>query len=186
MRLPDQPCRQQSEDISLLAASALPPAERDAVEQHLAICPACREYFAQIKAVTTPLAAWAKSLPQVEPSQAAQHRWIRAIRTADQTTPADGISPVQILWQKLILPSRRTWAGLATAWVLLLAINLVLRDQSPVTDGKPVTMAAMKSYGEQQKLLNELFAGRSPSVDIDRPKNYSPKPRTETFQSFTA
>ncbi|HSY17364.1 MAG TPA: zf-HC2 domain-containing protein [Candidatus Acidoferrales bacterium] len=186
MSLFDQPCRQHRRDVSLLAAGALPPAERDAVAQHLSACPACREYFAQIKAVTTPLAAWTERLPQVEPSLAAQQRWLRAIRAADQPAPVHGVSPFQVLWQKLILPSRRTWAGLATVWVLLIAINIVLRGQSSATAGKPVTLAAMISYGDQQKLLNELFADRSPTVDADRPKNYSPKPRTEKAQFFTA
>ena len=202
----DQPCHQHRQEISLLAAGALPPAERDAVAQHLSACPACREYFAQIKAVTTPLAAWAERPPQVEPSQAAQQRWARAIRAADQPAPVHGSGTravlrewthkllpthprttlIQVLWQKLILPSRRTWAGLATVWVLLIAVNMVLRGQSPATGGKPITMAAMVSYGEQQKFLKELFADRSPSVDADRPKTYSTKPRTEKFQFINA
>jgi anti-sigma factor RsiW len=190
MRPFDQSCRRYRQDISLLAAGTLPPAERHAVEQHLATCPACQEYLVQIKAVTTPLAAWAESLPQVEPTPAAQQRWATAIQaTARPATllPSRRMPFHQILWQKLILPSRLTWAGLATAWVLLIAVNMMLRDQSPATaDGKPITMAAMISYGEQQKLLKELFADRSPSTDADRPKNYSPKPRTEKFQYFTA
>ena len=178
----DQPGCPHRQDVSLLAAGALPLGERATVEQHLSACPACHVYFAQIKAVTKPLAAWAESLPPVEPSQVAQQRWARAIQVADQPALVHGMSPFQILWQKLILPSHRTWAGLATVWVVLIAFNLVLRDHSPVTSGaKPLTVSAMASYGEQQKLLNEMFADRSHSVDADRPKNYSPKPRTEKF-----
>ncbi|MDR3458052.1 MAG: zf-HC2 domain-containing protein [Verrucomicrobiae bacterium] len=206
MRLFDQPCRRHRWDVSLLAAGALPPAERDAVEQHLSACPACREYLMQIKAVTKPLAAWAECLPQVEPSPATQQRWARAIEVADKPTPVHGAglragllewkhrlwltrhrTPLhQILWQKLILPSRRTWAGLVMVWVLIIAAHMAQREHSPAADVKPITAAAMMNYGDQQKLLNELFADRSLPGDADRPKNYSSKPRTEKFQFLNA
>src|SRR5690348_4846515 len=134
MRLFDQSCRQHRQAISLLAAGALPLAEQDTVAQHLSTCPACREYFAQIKAVTTPLATWAGCQPQVEPTPAAQQRWTLAIQAANQSTPpiAQVSSPItiQTLWQKLIQPNRHAWAGLAAVWVLLIGINMALHDQS--------------------------------------------------------
>jgi hypothetical protein len=111
---------------------------------------------------------------------------IAAVTGAQQPRPAVRTNLFQMLWRELILPSRRTWAGLATVWVLLIAVNLVLRDQSPATGAKPVTIAAMINYGEQQKFLNELFADRSPAIDADRPKVFSPKPRTEAFRFLTA
>ncbi|HEV2694217.1 MAG TPA: zf-HC2 domain-containing protein [Verrucomicrobiae bacterium] len=186
MKPHDQPCRQHRQDVSLLAAGALSSAEQAVVQKHLSSCPACQEYFVQIKAVTMPLAAWVERLPQVGPSQAAQQRWTKAIRAAGQSASVHKTSPFQLLWQKLILPNRHTWASLATVWILLVAFNLALRNQSPASDIKPMTASAVASYGEQQKLLNEMFADRSPAVDADRPKNYSPKPRTEKFRFATA
>ena len=191
MKLFDHPCRRHRQDLALLASGALPPGEQDSVAQHLSACPACREYLAQINAVILPLATWAERLPQVEPSLAAQQRWAGAIQAADQSTPVHGSRlarhqpPLsQVLWQKLILPSRHAWAGLAAVWLLLVGVNVALRNDSPAPGGKPVTASAMIDYGDQQKLLNELFADRSLPVEADRPRVFSPKPRTEKNESI--
>ena len=84
-----------------------------------------------------------------------------------------------LLWRELIFPSRRTWAGIAAAWVLILVVNFSLRD--PAQPGSVIKVAApaMMSFQEQQKLLNELLADRSVPMDTDRPKTFSPRPRSE-------
>ncbi len=90
----------------------------------------------------------------------------------------------QTLWQELFLPSRRLWSGLATVWLLILAINLAQREPSP--DGKMIASApTMMSLREQQRWMNELFADRSAPVEAAPPKTFSPKPRTENYQAFT-
>lgn len=87
-----------------------------------------------------------------------------------------------LFWRKLILPSRRTWAGLAAVWLILLAINLAQHEPTPV--GQAPAAPAMMSFREQQRLMNELFADRSlPAAETDRPKPFSPRPRTETYQT---
>jgi hypothetical protein len=83
-----------------------------------------------------------------------------------------------LLWRELIFPSRRTWAGLAAAWVLILAVNFSLRDPGQGGAAKTTT-PEMMSFQEQQKLLNELLADRSLPIDTDRPKTFSPRPRSE-------
>jgi hypothetical protein len=40
------------------------------------------------------------------------------------------------------------------------------------------TAQLMMTFGDQQKLLNELFANRSFAVDAEQPRIYLPKPRT--------
>lgn len=80
-------------------------------------------------------------------------------------------------WRELILPSRRIWAGLAAVWMAIFAINAAQRDASPVVNVSAAPV--MMSIGEQQRMLNELFADRSLPSDVDRPKLFSPKPRTE-------
>ena len=84
-----------------------------------------------------------------------------------------------LLWRELIFPSRRTWAGIAAAWALILVVNFSLRD--PAQPGSPTKVSAteMMSFQEQQKLLNELLADRSVPMDTDRPKTFSPRPRSE-------
>jgi hypothetical protein len=85
------------------------------------------------------------------------------------------------LWQELFLPSRRVWSGLAAVWVLILVINFAERDPAPA--GKATAAPVMMNLAEQQRLLNELFADRTPAADADREKTFLPKPRTEKFQT---
>jgi len=84
-----------------------------------------------------------------------------------------------LLWRELIVPSRRTWAGLAAAWVLILVVNFSLRDPAQPGNAAKVSAPEMMSFQEQQKLLNELLADRFVPVDTDRPKTFSPRPRSE-------
>ena len=86
-----------------------------------------------------------------------------------------------VFWSELILPSRRTWAGLAAAWLLIVAVNVLQRE--PVTAGKFSSASSaptMMSFREQQRWMNELFADRTVATDAEPPKTFSPKPRTET------
>ena len=83
-----------------------------------------------------------------------------------------------LLWRELIFPSRRTWAGIAAAWALILVVNFSLRDPGQGGAAK-VTAPEMMSFQEQQKLENELLADRFVPVDFDRPKTFTPRPRSE-------
>ena len=87
------------------------------------------------------------------------------------------------IWDELVFPSRRIWSGLATAWLLIIVVNISQRDHSPA--GKTVSAPVMMSFGEQQRLMNELFADRSVPVEADRPRTFSPKPRTDKIQAVT-
>jgi hypothetical protein len=88
------------------------------------------------------------------------------------------------LWLELIWPCRRIWTGLVAIWVLLFIFNFSQRDRSSIVTAT-TSVPAMMSFGEQQKLLNELLADRSLPVDADRPKTFLPKPRTETAGFLT-
>jgi hypothetical protein len=89
-----------------------------------------------------------------------------------------------LLWRELIFPSRRTWAGIAAAWVLILVVNFSLRDTGQSGAAK-VTAPEMMSFQEQQKLVNELLADRFVPVDFDRPKTFTPRPRSERVAVLT-
>lgn len=83
-------------------------------------------------------------------------------------------------WRELVLPSRRIWTGLAAVWLLLAIINISQRDSLSSVTGKPVhSPAVMMSWQDQQRLMNELIADRVTSPEADRPRNVTPRPRTE-------
>lgn len=91
------------------------------------------------------------------------------------------------LWLELVWPCRRIWAGLAAVWILICIVNFSQRDSSQLVTAKSATPAAMMmTFRDQQNLLNELFADRSLPADAERPRIYSPKPRTETVELLTA
>ncbi len=61
-------------------------------------------------------------------------------------------------WLELILPSRRIWAGLAAVWVLMIAVNVSLRDHSPGMAMKSAPAPAMiLSFQQQERMLSELI-----------------------------
>jgi hypothetical protein len=90
------------------------------------------------------------------------------------------------LWLELVWPCRRIWAGLAAVWVLIFIVNFSQRDGSQMKMDKAASPEMMMTFRDQQKWLNELFADRSLPADAERPRIYSPKPRTETMQLLTA
>lgn len=111
------------------------------------------------------------------------NRTDKAVRRPDSVFVSLGCGVLNKLWQELILPSRRIWAGLAAVWIALVAINLAQRESIP--PGRVVSAPVQMSAREQLRLMNELFADRLPAADADRPRSFTPKPRTEISQTFT-
>ena len=101
-----------------------------------------------------------------------------------QTTATTAL---RTLWFELIFPCRRIWTGLAAVWILLFIFNVSQRDGSQLviaTSSPPAEM--IMTFRDQQKFLNELFADRSMPMDAERPRTFSPKPRTENMEFLTA
>jgi len=91
-----------------------------------------------------------------------------------------------LIWRELIFPCRRIWTGLAAVWILLFIVNLSQRDGSQTMMVKSAPTAEMvMTFRDQQKLLDELFADRSLPVDVELPKIFLPKPRTEIAEFLT-
>ena len=124
--------------------------------------------------------------PKLDAIRAEVVRELNNQGTKEQSIPASLVTSFlgcsNKLWQELIWPSRRVWSGLATVWLLILTVNLAQREPSPA--GKTSAAPAMMSVREQQRWMNELFADRSMPVEAEPPKIFSPKPRTEKFQTF--
>jgi hypothetical protein len=90
-----------------------------------------------------------------------------------------------LCWRELIWPSRRIWTGLAVAWVLILAANISLSEQSPAIVKSGPSSEMMMSLKDQQKILAELLNDHSVPRGADRQKIFSPKPRTECVENLT-
>jgi hypothetical protein len=93
---------------------------------------------------------------------------------------AHGSSTVVTRLLALLWPNPQAWAGLAAVWILILAVDFSMRDQSPVTAEKsaPSSPEVIVELKQQQRLLAELMGPRDTS-DADRSKSLAPRPRSE-------
>jgi hypothetical protein len=87
----------------------------------------------------------------------------------------------------LLWPHPKAWAGLATIWVLILAVNFSLRDKTPVVAEKaiPPSPEVIAELKQQQRLFAELMGANEIRV-ADRQKIFLPKPRGEFAEILTA
>ena len=85
------------------------------------------------------------------------------------------------LWRELVWPCRRTWAGLAATWLVLIVFNLTHAERSQVIAGKssmpPAEMRLV--FQEQQRVLAELIGPRTPLSPVEQPRRPSNEPRSE-------
>ncbi|HEV2691802.1 MAG TPA: hypothetical protein VG347_02795 [Verrucomicrobiae bacterium] len=82
----------------------------------------------------------------------------------------------------LLWPHPKAWAGLAAVWVCIGVMNFSTREAAPRLVEKsaapsPEMVAELK---KQQRMFAELVGG--PTVDADRARVYSPRPRSERVE----
>jgi len=84
------------------------------------------------------------------------------------------------LWRELIWPCRRTWAAFAALWLLVLVVNVSLRDagQFTLVTASPST-GIMTTWQQQERLLAELSEPHKPRVVTSPPKPAAPQPRSD-------
>ena len=81
-------------------------------------------------------------------------------------------------WRELLWPCPQAWAGLAAAWVLILALNAATREpvQVATAQNTPPAPEVLMALKERRRLLDEL-AGPPAPVELQKP--LAPKPRSE-------
>src|SRR5213083_2284582 len=81
-------------------------------------------------------------------------------------------------WRELLWPCPQAWAGLAAAWVLILALNAATREPVQVVTAQstPPAREVLMALKERRRLLAEL-AGPPAQVEPQNP--LAPKPRSE-------
>jgi anti-sigma factor RsiW len=181
-------CAWNRQRLCLLAAGVLPESEQASITEHLAGCPECRNYYAEIKAVTMPLANWPQTIAPFEPSSAARDRWRRAVRTAGHRGAASPhTNRLPPWWLEVFWPHRRIWAGLAAIWVGILMGNLSLHERFPVLASKtsPSAQDIATAFKDRQILLSEVLANHTlplPPPETEPRKSYPIKPRTQRVE----
>ncbi|HEX7619306.1 MAG TPA: hypothetical protein VF480_11385 [Verrucomicrobiae bacterium] len=92
-----------------------------------------------------------------------------------------GATPfLRLLWQELVLPSRRIWAGLAAVWVLIFVFDFSQRDPSERMAQKspPPSPEMILTFRQQERLLTELIGPNEPQA-VAPAKPFLPQPRSE-------
>ena len=94
-----------------------------------------------------------------------------------KATAEDGPQPTS-WWRELLWPCPQAWAGLAAAWVLILALNAATREpvQIVTAQSTPPAREVLMALKERRRLLAEL-AGSPAQVEPQKP--LAPKPRSE-------
>jgi hypothetical protein len=176
-------CGQHRANVCLLAGGALADPERTRLEQHLATCINCRNYYDEVKRVTAPIAGWEGAFSQVEANPTVQARWAKDLSAAlEPVRPTRFTLLVSLLdWGRdLFWPCRRIWAGFAAVWLALLAFNVSTREPAP--------SLAMKASRPSQDMVRaylegEGFVAEWTTPDHSRvaepPKPPLPRPRSE-------
>ena len=82
-------------------------------------------------------------------------------------------------WRELILPARYAWGALVAVWIVIAAVSLATRENTPlVAKAAPATHPVERALQAQQQLRAELIGQFEPS-DVDRPKAIRISPRSE-------
>ena len=92
---------------------------------------------------------------------------------------------LSVPWRELIWPCRRIWAGLAVAWLVILAASISLGDNSRTVAKRPSEPSPemILAYWRQERLLADLIEPH-PRLVVAPPKPALPKPRSERRTEF--
>jgi hypothetical protein len=110
------------------------------------------------------------------------------LSVAEQAAASRHSSPVtrhSSWWRELFWPCPQAWAGLAAAWVLILALNAATREpvQVATAQSTPPAREVLMALKERRRLLAEL-AGSPEQVEPQKPA--APRPRSQLSQrTFT-
>ena len=176
-------CQRHRQSICLLASGALSEPERSRVENHLAACADCRKYCDETRKVAAPLANWEGNFRHIEPDQIIRMRWAKVVEAAGEPAPIRRLTPIMAIvewWHDVIWPCRRIWAGLAAVWVVILAVNFSMRDnsQTMALKSSPPSLEMIRAFQQQERLLAELIGPRE-TRNAEPPKSFLPQPRSQ-------
>jgi hypothetical protein len=131
-------------------------------------------------------AEWREEILAVMATDANRRQEISREFTFAATSFRKLLSTLNAQLSTLLWPHPKAWAGLAAIWILILAVDFSMRDQSPVLAEKstPPSPEVMVELQQQQRMLAELIGLRDTS-DADRSKPLVPQPRSERVEIVT-
>ncbi len=114
-----------------------------------------------------------------------------AASAAAQERELAGRRELQAGWrvwlERLSWPAPCAWAGLAAAWMVILALNVATHEPAApaqyASQGQPTSPAARELLREQQHLFAELTEPRERRL-TDRPKPAVLSPRSEVRETL--
>jgi anti-sigma factor RsiW len=169
-------CREQHENISLLASGALPEAEQTSVRDHLAHCAQCRQYYEEMARLSGEFQRWARTEPPVQASAAFRARWIRSIETVD-SHERTSLATLTSRWGDWLWPSPLAWGALAAVWVCLLSVQWATSVQ-PATGhelARSPSSGTAVTFAQRQRELASLLETLAPSPAPSRPDQTRPR-----------
>lgn len=92
------------------------------------------------------------------------------------------------LWRELIWPCRRTWTGLAAAWLMLALFNLSQSNHNQVVTAQSSTSPGEMrlAYQEQRRVLAEIIGPSFSFSPTEPPRRPSHQPRSQLRSVATA
>jgi hypothetical protein len=127
---------------------------------------------------------------QRQPLRTPPEEWRREILEAANAaararTPAFS-PPCELWWREWLWPSPRAWAGLAAAWVIILALNTT-RLATPVgvaSVSPPPSREMIMALSAQRRELAELLGDAQETSPARKPA--PPRPRSERQSQKTS
>ncbi len=110
----------------------------------------------------------------------AEARAVQATRHPSLVTRRSWLSTINHQLSTLLWPHPKAWAGLAAAWIFILALNFSIQDKSPARAEKssPPSPEVIVQLKKQQRMFAELMGPRDTAV-ADRTKIFVPRPRSQ-------
>ena len=140
-----KPCTIPRESVALLASSALSDTEAGPIREHLLVCPACRDYFAELTAICTAHSGAAQALPAMEVRAQIYHRVASAIRSS---TPAPKAN-----WLAALRMGPLPFAGAAALLLVCLGGWALLRPAPGKTQAHVASVPSVPSVSRPEPAL---------------------------------
>jgi hypothetical protein len=126
-----------------------------------------------------------------QPLRPVPTEWRAEILSAAQAAapaqpPTLGASKLATFNQQLanfFWPHPKAWAGLSAVWVGIIALNLATRDPAAriAERSSPPSAEVIVELKKQQRMFAELVGPRE-LLDLERPRIFSPRPRSERVE----